>query len=737
MNQTVKKFLLIFSITLVIGLVILGIIFVGAVFGLWGGGDIDVEGLTMHQNTTLLYFDPETGEEKVFDTIASAENRVWVDLKDTPKHLQQAFVAIEDERFYEHNGYDLRRTIKATLTWVGKKITGQSGAATLGGSTITQQLVKNITGERDQTAVRKIQEISRATAIEKKLSKDEILELYLNCIYLSQGINGVQTAADLYFDKKVKDLSLAECASIAGITQYPSLYDPFVNPDKNKERQELVLGKMLELGYINQAEYDKAKAETLKFASAKKEEGSEEIRPDGITSYFTDQVIRDVIAGLKEKGYSTKLAEKMIYSGGLKIYTTCNPHAQKAMEEYYAKTSNFPNEGIQSAMVITDVKTGAVVGIVGGIGKKEGSLTLNRATSPRQPGSTIKPIGVYAPAIEQGLITPASVYADKPISYGDWTPRNYDHSYRYSGVNVRSALRSSLNTIPVQILDEMGAQDSYDFLTKKLGITTLVKSRKIDDKVYSDIGLSQLALGGLTDGVTALEMASAFATFANDGFYHTPYTFTEVKDKDGKVILTSQRKSWQAMKPSTAFVMHKMLQEVVSSGTGGGAGISGFQTAGKTGTTSDNNDRWFIGYTPYYAAAVWYGYDIPKEIVVSGNPCIPVFRNVMNTLHSKMDLSHQEVTRPDDVVSLSYCPLTGKRHTEECPTEPESFYFVKGNTPGACTSDHADFVPPEEEGEEDTEGDDTESTEPNADTPDTGNNNTAPPTISQPIELTD
>ncbi len=738
MKQTVKKFLLIFSLTLLIGLIILGIIFAGAVFGLWGGGDIDVDGLTMHQNTTLYYLDPETGEEKVLDTIASQENRVWVDLKDTPKHLQQAFVAIEDERFYEHNGYDIRRTAKATLSWIGKKITGRSGAASLGGSTITQQLVKNITGERDQTAARKIQEISRATAIEKKLSKDEILELYLNCIYLSQGINGVQTAADLYFDKNVKDLSLAECASIAGITQFPSLYDPFVNPDKNKERQEIVLGKMLELGYIDQAEYEKAKKEPLKFAKPKGNADTEEIRPEGITSYFVDQVIRDVIEGLKEKGYTAKLAEKMLYSGGLKIYTTCNPLAQKTLEEYYAKTSNFPNEGIQSAMAITDVKTGAVVGIVGGIGKKEGSLTLNRATSPRQPGSTIKPVAVYAPAIEKGLITPASVYVDKETSYGEWTPRNYDHSYRGS-VSVRSALRSSLNTIPVQILNEMGAEEGYNFLSKKLGITTLVKSRKIDGKVYSDIGLSQLALGGLTDGVTAIEMAAAFSAFANDGFYHTPYTYTEVKDKEGKVILTSKRQSWQAMKPSTAFVMHKMLQEVVSSGTGGGASISGFQTAGKTGTTSDNNDRWFIGYTPYYSAAVWYGYDIPKEISVSGNPCIPVFRNIMTTIHSKMDLEHRDVERPDDVISLSYCPLTGKQHTEECPTEPDSFYFVKGNTPGSCTSDHADYVPPEEEEGEGEEGEDTEGAE-NGDgtsTPGTGAGTSSTPTFSQPIVLTD
>ncbi len=700
MNNTVKRFLLIFSTTLGVGILIIGILFAGVIFGFWGGSDIDVESLTMHQNTTLIYLDRETGEERQFDSVNAEQDRIWVDLEDTPEHLQNAFVAIEDERFYEHKGYDLRRTTKATLTWIGKKLIGKGGSASLGGSTITQQLIKNITGNTQQTAARKIQEISRAAALEKKLEKDEILELYLNCIYLSQGINGVQTASNLYFDKDVKDLSLAECASLAGITQYPSLYDPFVNPDKNKQRQEIVLGKMLELGYITQKEYEQAKAEPLNFVNPDEKEAETTTAP-GTNSYFVDQVIRDVLRDLQAKGYSESLANKMLYSGGLKIYTTYQPEVQKALESYYANTDNFPNDGIQSAMAVTDVQTGAVVGIVGGIGEKPGSLTLNRATSPRQPGSTIKPIGVYAPAIEKGLITPASIYVDKATSYGDWIPRNYDHSYRGS-VNVRSALRSSLNTIPVEILNKMGAQESYDFLTKKLGITTLVKSRKIDGKIYSDIGLSQLALGGLTDGVTAVEMAAAFSAFANNGVYHTPYTYTEVKDKEGNVILTSDRESWQAMKSSTAFVMHKMLQEVVTSGTGGGAGISGYQTAGKTGTTSDNNDRWFIGYTPHYAAAVWYGYDIPKEISVSGNPCITVFRNVMNTIHQKIDPPYREIKRPSDVLSIEYCPLSGRQHTEECPTEPESFYFIKGNVPGACTSDHSGYVPPE--GEENEEG---------------------------------
>ncbi len=722
MKPEVKKFLSIFGISLGIGLVVFALFFAGAIFGLWGNmDDLDIEGLTLRQNASLIYLDEETEEEKVFEYISADEDRIWADIEKIPTYLQHAFVSIEDERFYEHNGFDFRRTTKATLTWFGNKLLGKSGVS-LGGSTITQQLIKNITGDKDQTPARKIQEISRAIALEKELEKDEILELYLNCIYLSQGCNGVQTAADLYFNKDVKDLSLAEAASIAGITQYPSLYDPFVNPDKNKTRQELVLSKMLELGYISQGEHDKAVKEKLNFADPEKA-----AEQTGTNSYFVDQVIRDVLKDLEAKGYSKSLAQKILYTGGVKIYTTYKPEVQTAMENYYTKTSNFPNTNIQSAMVVIDVKTGGVAGIVGGIGEKPGSLTLNRATSPRQPGSTIKPLAVYAPALEKGIITPASVYNDVAKDYNGWTPRNYDHSYR-GKVNVRSALRTSLNTIPVEILSQMGAQAGYDFMVDKLGITTLVKGREIDGKVYTDIGYSPLALGGLTDGVTALEMTAAFATFANNGIYRKPYLYTEVKDKEGNVLVTSDQSSWKAMEPATAYVMHQMLLGVVSGGTGGGAAVSGYPTAGKTGTTSDNNDRWFIGYTPHYAAAVWYGYDIPSEIYASGNPCITVFRNIMNTIHKSINPEPRSIQRPSNVVSVSYCAYTGKRAVEGCPAE--SFYFIKGNTPGYCDSNHEGYETEEDE-ENAEEGEGGEGTAPTG-APATATPSKAPAVTSAP-----
>ncbi|MBQ2614038.1 MAG: PBP1A family penicillin-binding protein [Clostridia bacterium] len=725
MKEYRKRFLLVFGTTLLAGILLVGIFFGGAIFGLWGNMDgLDVEALTLRQNTALVYLDPKTGEEKELHSLSSEENREWADIDKIPQDLKDAFVSIEDERFYKHKGYDLPRTIKATMTWVGRKITGKSGA-TLGGSTITQQLVKNITGEREQVAARKIREISRAVALEKQLDKEQILELYLNCIYLSQGCNGVQTAAGIYFDKDVSELTLAECASLAGITQYPSLYDPFVNPEKNKERQKMVLGKMLELSYISQQEYDEAVNEPLTFAT---DSNKERNKGTGATSYFVDQVIRDVLRDLQAAGYSESLANKMVYSGGLKIYTTYVPQVQNAVEEYYENVKNFPDSKAQSAIAIIDVRTGQVAGIAGGIGEKTESLNLNRASmSVRQPGSSIKPIAVYAPAIEAKVITPGSIYQDEAKSYGNWTPRNSDRQYR-GAVDIRRAVRSSLNTIAVAVLDDLGAKKSFDFLRNKMGITTLVEKRDINGTIYSDIGYSQLGLGGLTDGVTVLEMAAAYATFANEGIYNKPYIYTEVKDKEGNVILTADRHSHEAMSASTAFVMTRLLNEVVTSGTGGGAGLSnGIFTAGKTGTTDENTNRWFVGFTPYYSAAVWYGYDTPQEIA-GGNPCVGTFRAVMNKAHQQLN-ERRSISTPSGVAYIDYCTVTGKRAGEHCPVE--GYYFKSNNLPGQCTSEHEDLKT-EEEGEEGAEGEDGEGTE--TPTPSATTGTTPPPPTSGTLE---
>ena len=644
MGKYVGKFILIFLITIIIGGAVAGGAVLTAVMGMWGNTDgIDLDSLTMDSNSNIVYLDPNTGEEKNLLTLSSDENRIWVDLDATPKNLQNAFIAIEDERFPIHNGVDIKRTLKATLTYFLDKLTGKGGQASLGGSTITQQLIKNITGDDEQTISRKISEISKAIDLEKKLSKDQILELYLNCIFLSQNCHGVQTAANLYFDKDVSQLNLAECASIASITQNPALYDPFINPDKNKEKQELVLAKMLSLGYITQEEYDEAVNYPLTFSKDTAATKKEEI----ITSYYVDQVVRDAISRLLEKGYSESLATKMVYSGGLKIYCAYDPEIQSIVEEYYYNTNNFPDSSAQSSIVIIDPSDGRVVAMAGGIGEKEASFTLNRAAqSPRQPGSTIKPLAVYAPALDNGTINTSTRVMDKRKSYDGWVPRNYSYTYSNSEVGLDYALQQSLNTVPVEIMSDMGIQTSFDFMTQKLGFTTLVEAEEINGEIYTDLGYAQLALGGLTHGATNIEMTAAYCIFPNQGVYNKPYTFTEIKNESGETILTGRDSdtTWEAIKPETAAIMNRYLNSVVTSGTGRGAALSdGTFTAGKTGTTSENFDRWFIGYSPYYVASVWYGYDTPASIEMSSNPCIPVWKNVMDKVHSTIKKKNRSI----------------------------------------------------------------------------------------------
>lgn len=647
-KKSLGKFILIFVITLLIGGLAAGGAILTAVMGLWGNTDgMDLDALKMDSNTSIIYLNPDTGEEQVLYTLSSEENRIWVDLDATPKNLQNAFIAIEDERFLTHKGVDIKRTAKATITYFFDKITGKGGQASLGGSTITQQLIKNVTGDADQTIARKISEISKAIDLEKKMSKDEILELYMNCIFLAENCHGVQTAANLYFDKDVSQLNLAECTSIASITQNPALYDPFINPDKNKERQELVLAKMLSLGYITQEEYDEAVNFPLVFAK----DIANEKKSQNVTSYYIDQVVRDSIAKLQEIGYSETLASKMVYSGGLKIYCAVDPEIQQIVEEYYSNVKNFADSEAQSSIVIMDPSDGRVMAVAGGIGEKTSSFSLNRAMqSPRQPGSTIKPLSVYAPALDNGTINTSSYIMDTRKSYNGWIPRNYSYTYSNSAVGIDYAIQQSLNTVPVEIMDKMGARTSFDFMTQKLGFTTLVESETINGEMFTDLGYAQLALGGLTHGATNIEMTAAYCIFPNKGVYNKPYTFTEIKNEAGETIALGRdlEASHEAIKPETAAIMNRYLNSVVTSGTGRGAYLAdGTFTAGKTGTTSENFDRWFIGYSPYLVASVWYGYDTPKSIQVSSNPCIPVWRNIMNKAHAtiknrdrKMDVNY-------------------------------------------------------------------------------------------------
>ena len=686
-------------IVCVVGLVMLSIV-LGTLLGFV---DNTTDLIAMENNldfTSVIYYtDEDTGETGEYDRLYSEQNRIWVDIDKIPVDLKEAFISIEDERFPTHHGVDWKRTTGAVFKWFLSK------DSAYGGSTITQQLIKNVTGEKDRSPIRKIQEIVRALNLERKMSKDEIIEMYMNTIYLGQGCHGVQTAANKYYSKDVSELSLAECASIAGITQYPAKYDPLLNFEAHKQKQEVVLGKMYELGYINKEEYDSAMAEELKLHEGALGNGTVIVQ-----SYFTDQIVLDVMNDLMAKyDVSESDATKKLFKGGLKIYSTIDPDVQSAMNSVFGNYSEtvYKENQYQSAMAVIDPNNGYVKGIVGGRGRKTGNRVLNRASqSQRQPGSSIKPIAVYAPAIEKKLITPATVLSDTPLTIGDWTPKNADRQFM-DDITVRVAVEKSRNIPAVRVLQKLTVDASYDFLVKKLGITSLVDSvRGEDGKIHSDKFLSSLALGGLTKGISPLEMTAAYASFANGGVYNKPITYTKVIDANGRILLENKPDPVRAMSEETAYTMANILSGVMTYGTGAGANISNGQWAGgKTGTSDNDKDKWFVGFTPYYAGGVWSGFDqTHKYGGISGNPSVTLWKKVMDSIHK--DLPKTTLEMPQGMVARTVCTISGNLAGEECETK-RTDYFKNGTQPNAFCEGHPEEVPEEEltgEGTENTEG---------------------------------
>ncbi len=564
------------------------------------------------------------------------KDRVWIDLDSIPEHMKNAIVATEDQRFWKHGGVDLPRTVKAVFNYAAQ------GDTSFGGSSITQQLVKNLTQNNSVSVKRKVQEMWLAMRLERKLDKPKILELYLNTVFFGEGAYGVQTAAYSYFGKDITSLSLAECAAIAGITQSPETYNPFQNPDSNKSKQTTVLKKMRELRYITDEEYTAAAAELLAFT---RESG---FRTDNSYTYFIDQVLNDVLDDLQQdKGYTRAMASKLIYTGGLKIYATMDQQVQSAIDAVFTDEANFPdndpNVRTNAAMIVLDPYTGEIKGMAGGRGTKTAMRTLNRATqSVRQPGSSIKPISVYAPAIDAAIITPDTVIPDSPVTIDNWSPRNWYAGYM-GAVTVNKAVEQSINVVAVKVLQMLGIDRSFDFMKNNLGITTLVDKDMRDSLQYTDKLYNSLALGGLTDGVTVREMANAYQPFVNRGEYIASHTYSSVVAHDGTVLLDkkSTPKTHIAFREQTAHTMTKMLTGVVVRGTGSVAKLpNNMPAAGKTGTTSEDKDRWFVGYTPYYVGAVWFGYDQPQsmERLLRGkpNPAAVLWKKTMTIIHKDL-----------------------------------------------------------------------------------------------------
>lgn len=643
--------------------------------------ETETQELTLGLASTVYYQDNETGEWLELETLyTSGSNRELVTYDQIPEHLINALVSIEDHRFWEHHGVDWEGTAAAIVQTV-------TGGNTRGGSTITQQVLRAMTGDNDVTVKRKFREIFRALEYEKTHSKEEILTEYLNRVYFGHGCDGIQTAAQTYFGKNVWELDLAESACIVGITNNPSLYDPlrdaeFVQADgsiktprdKNKERQELILDKMVEYGYITQEECDAAKAEKLIFTDSEEykelhggEDGGESSTNNGQAfSWFMDAVYNDAIELIMEaKGCTEKMASELLYSAGYQIYTTLDMDIQNIVDSVYEDTSNFdyPSKNgtpLSSAITITDPYTGDVVAMAGGVGEKTESLSLSLATSRRPCGSAIKPLSVYAPAIDNNVIGPGSVIDDYPIRLNDagtgGYPKNSNNKY-IGPVTVSYAVQQSVNTVACRVLEMLGYATSFEFMENNLGFD-------LDER---DIGVGPLAMGGLTYGVTTEEMAAAYGAFANSGIYNKPRTITQILSNDGKeVIVDNPVQSSVAMKESTAYLMNKMLRSVVTSGTGTSANFSGMTIAGKTGTTSNNFDRYFVGYTPYYSAAVWIGYaDGNEKITASGNPAAKIWKLVMEQVHEGLeDKSFPD--KPAGIVSVSVCADCGLKPSALC-----------------------------------------------------------------------
>lgn len=642
--------------------------------------DIDVS-LSDYQlsESSIIYCETSAGEYKELATLHGSENRIWVDLEDIPDYLVKALVAIEDHRFYEHKGVDWYRTVGAMFTM----LTG--GDDSFGGSTITQQLIKNLTGNKEVTVQRKLIEIFQALEFEKKYDKDEIIEWYLNAVYFGEGCDGIYTAAQKYFGKEPSQLTLAESASIVGIVNLPTYYSPFYSEENNKERQETVLRRMYELGYISYDEYEEAKNEQLVFTRSDNEVADQEIY-----SYYVEAVIKDVTEDLMEqKGISQDTARQLLYNGGYRVYSCLDPYIQECVDNVYLDVENFPkpyranDQQLQSAMVIMDPYTGEVVAMSGGVGEKTGNLVLNRATDAlRAPGSSFKPLAVYAPAIELGLITPSTLVNDAPreeveMSQNQWYPNNSDFKYR-GIIDIATGVRLSLNTVAAQVLDKLGLDASTNFLKNKLGITSLVP----DDYNYAS-----LALGELTNGISVLEMAQAYCTFDNSGIFTEARTYSRVTDAAGNIVLDNQPKTHVAMKSSTATNITSLLYSAANYGTGSESIFSGQAIAGKTGTSSYNWNRWFAGYTPYYVGVVWTGFDQPEQMYVYGNPAAQVWRRVMQQVHAGLEYKSFPAADWIGGDTQIFGDLTEAKEEQDNPSPSPSEEPAASESPDAAVSE--------------------------------------------------
>jgi len=694
------------SVKLVILLIIM-VCFVGAGLGaglVYGYIEttpaLNASDLIIKNYNTFIY----DTEGNILAELKGNENRVWIDYAEIPTNLINAYIAVEDKRFWEHKGVDFKRFLYATYVSAKAVLLKEEGIIQ-GGSTITQQLVKNLTGNKDVTPKRKIQEVWQALKLERDgLSKEDILTRYLNTVPLGSTIYGIETAAQAYYGKDVRELSLAECASLAGITQFPSLYMPNTeeNKKKNIERAHMILGLMRDQNLITQEEYDQAMQEEIKLIF---NPGAGKVTKSSIQTYFVDEAIKAVKQDLSEyKGVSLQTAEDLLYNSGLRIYTTLVPKVQDALDDVYIDKKYFPDvneeaklreEIPQSAMVVIDPSTGAVCGLYGGYGEKKGSV-FNRATQMfRSPGSSIKPLLVYAPGIEEKLITTATLVDDVPqhMRLNDFSipekerqqiyPQNVE-KVNFGLTTVHTGLVQSRNVVSALLL--------RDFTGFKAALTYL---EKVGLPRWEDEGIISIAMGGFTNRMSPLEMASAYSVFSYKGLYWEPYYYTRIEDYDGNMILEKKPNGTKVYSEQTSFIMNNMLQDVVKEGTAKGYGIKNkdgvdIPTAGKTGTSDRYIDKWFCGATPYYCAATWFGYDNTKVSVSLSKPeysnALKIWHAVMTKIHEDLEPKPFYESTPAYIVKRKICLDSGKLATNLCEQDPRGSrvseeYFIDGTEP--------------------------------------------------------
>ncbi len=673
-----------------------------------------------HKGATIIYAQTDTGEWEEYTRLEATQQKIWIELEEMPEYLQKAFIAVEDKDFYKHSGVSWRRTIFAVLNELVYKISGSyiggDEGQKQGASTIDQQLIKNLTRDDNSGGIdgylRKIREIYRALKLDKTYEKNDILEAYLNVISFTGNTAGVQAASIKCFNKNVGELSLAECASIAAITKNPYRYDPVAQPENNLARRNYILYEMWQQGYITEDDYNTASAEPVVTT-----EGVVDVPETELTSYFTDKLIEDVSDALTDEyGLNRTETTNLLYNGGLRIYSTVDINLQSITERAMENGSSFfPQPGVktkavvynddgtkktdesgnvvmedvmekpQAAMVTVDY-TGALKAVVGGIGEKTVSRGFNRGTDAvRQVGSTMKPIGAYALAIENNKANWSSPFLDAPVrkmedeatgEMKDW-PANFSKTYSNKDILVCDALAQSINTIAVRVGEKAGISNIYKFNTNMLDITSFISKDK---------AAGPMILGSSTYGVTPYEMAGAYMMFGSGGTHSTLHSFTSIQTGSGKELVKTEVETKQVISSDTAYIMNRLLRGVMEgSGTAAGYSVSGeMDSIGKTGTTSDNKDFWFIGLTPYYCTATWYGYDSGFALNTANGTHAPTsaWKYVMQ--RAQQNLEAKYFPTDTSVVKVRYCTETGGYATDACPSTKEG-YYKQNALPAACS----------------------------------------------------